>query len=66
MILFRNFDNNFNFFSIIIEFSIKPSRDPDLDRDLRLRTTAMQHYLVDRFNRDTLCVLFRSNKCSVL
>jgi hypothetical protein len=44
-----NFDTNFHFF-IIIEFSIKPSRnptsdpprDPDLANDLRLETTALK------------------------
>jgi len=32
---YLDLDKSFDFF-LVIEFSIKPSRDPDLDRDLRL------------------------------
>jgi hypothetical protein len=34
-----NLDTKFDYFFIIIEFSIKPSRDPHLGHGLRLGTT---------------------------
>lgn len=58
MIILFELDNNFDFFFIIIEFSIKPSCDPnappprdrDLGRDLNLRTADVKGEYVLEMN----------------